>query len=155
MLFGLQNGSYELQVHTAPATCTPVSHDSSVCQWPHRTREEEEAAVAHAVCCCWLANYRSVVDHGCFKASRAAVRDWTTPLAAGPVGRDSHSAGSGCGVPVEPEQDEGEERYRGAENTRRQRQSRAGPRRRSTSQPGAGEHGNVTPLPRDSSLLCC
>lgn len=32
MLFGLQNGSYELQVHTAPATCPPVSHDSSVCQ---------------------------------------------------------------------------------------------------------------------------
>lgn len=43
---------------------------------------------------------------------------------------------------MEPQQDEGKERDWGAQNTRRQRQPRARPRRRSSSQPRAGEHGN-------------
>ncbi len=60
---------------------------------------------------------RSVEDHGCLKASRAADRERTTALAAGTVNWDSHRAGGWGGLPVEPQQDEGEERDRGAENT--------------------------------------
>lgn len=141
-MFGLQNATVVLQLHTARSLSASIPWFLAV--WPRWAREEE-AAPTHAVWWWyWLANHCSVVDHGCFKASRAAVRDRTTPLAASAVSRDSHSAGSGGGLPLEPQQDEGKERDRGTENTRRQRQSRAGPRRRSSSQSRTGEHGNVT-----------
>lgn len=109
----------------------------------HRKKKRRLLTLLGGCAVRWLTNYRSVIDHGCLKASRASGRDRTAPLAAGAVSRDPHSARRGGRLPVEPQTDEGNERERGAENTRRQRQSRAGPRRRGTSQQGAGQHGTA------------
>lgn len=139
-MFGLQILTVRLQLHSA--TWVPlflVSHDSLVSVTSRSTGRRSGARSR-----CWLANYCSLVHHGCFKASRAAVWDWTTPVATGSVSGGSHSARSRGGLPMEPQQDEGKEGDRGAENTWRQRQPRAGPGRRIAIRPRAGEHGNAS-----------
>lgn len=147
-MFGLQK-PLPYYNYTQSLACPPVSHDSSVRMWPRGAQEEDARKLTHAKPVVLAAAIHcSVVDHGCFKASWTTVRRWTTSLAAGAFGWDSHSVGSRGGLPLESQQDEGKPRKREwrAENTGRQRQSRAGPRRRSSSR-SRGEHGNLIVWP--------